>query len=89
MTATVEILHDCEPGTLVCASESLVDCIHAINTYSTFPYLGDEVVFTRWEDGKKVAEARFVDSRYIDYDNCEGNEFTYEEVIKALARSTL
>lgn len=85
MTATVEIRHDCEPGDLICADESLVICINAINNYCSFPHLGDEVVFTRWTGGIKVAEAIFHGDRCSNYETGEGIFFTYTEVLKKLA----
>lgn len=87
MTYTVEICNNYEPGELICASWSLGICINSINTYSTFPYLGDTVVFTRWEGGIKVSEASFNGNRYTNYATCEGTFFTYEEVLTKFAES--
>lgn len=85
MTVTVEIRYDYEPGDLICADESLVVCINAINNYSTFPRLGDEVVFTRWTGGIKVAEAIFRGNRCTNQETGEGTFFTYTEVLQKLA----
>lgn len=88
-TATVEIWHDCAPGELICADESLVVCINAINMHPTFPHLGDTVVFTRWTGGIKVSTAFFDGNRCTLYETGEGEMFTYTEVLHRLAGAKL
>ncbi|BCM29442.1 hypothetical protein NCT2020_1850 [Enterobacter phage vB_EkoM5VN] len=84
MIYTVECLVDCEPGNLICASDTILDCINAVNNHETFPYVADDLEFIAWKDGKKVAVAVLVGNRVGDTIGANGyepNPVTYEEVI--------
>lgn len=84
MIYTVERLNDYEHGNLICASDTIMDCIEAVNNYETFPYVADGLEFIAWKDGKKVAVASLVGNRVGDTIGANGyepNPVTYEEVI--------
>lgn len=80
MIYTVECLVDYEPGNLICASDTILDCIDAVNNHETFPYVADDLEFIAWKDGKKVAVAVLVGNRTGDSRE-DLNPVTYEEVI--------
>ncbi|QJI10892.1 hypothetical protein GuL6_123 [Buttiauxella phage vB_ButM_GuL6] len=85
MIYTVEGLIDCEPGRLICASDTIMDCINAVNNDSYFPYVADEIEFTAWENGKKVAAVQVTGNRTgWNHDGIE--PVTYEEIVGGMVK---
>lgn len=76
---------DYEFTEIVHVSESLQNCVDALNKVPNFPYLGDYVTIDVWENEKIIAKSSTFGHRDVwDEESQQYNEIpvTFEEVMK-------
>lgn len=75
---------DYDFGEVIQVSESLQTCVDTINKHPSFPYLGDRVEVTAWDNDKKVAVSKTFGNREVwsdDMDWYEEKPVTFEEIM--------
>lgn len=74
---------DYDFGEVIQVSESLQTCVDVINKHPSFPYLGDRIEVTVWENDKMIAVSKIDGYREEWDDGCEPKEFpvTFEEIM--------
>lgn len=74
---------DYDFGEVIQVSESLQTCVDAINNHPSFPYVGDRIEVTVWENDKKIAVSKIEGNREEWDDGCDPKEIpvTFEEIM--------
>lgn len=85
MIYTVEFEYSDE-RCLIAASDSLQACIDCVNNDRAFPNVANNVVFSVWNENRRIAEV-FIDG-YRHDSLCEHNKgkFTYDEVSELISK---
>ena len=83
MIHVISIHSDYYSGTVVMASESLQPCIDAVNKLEEFPYLGDRVVVSVYDNNKLIAKSETYGTREVWDDEMNDEIFpvTFEEIM--------
>lgn len=80
---------DYDFGEVVHVSESLLTCVDIINKHPSFPYIGDRIEVTVWENDKKVAVSKIKGNREEwsdDLDFYEEKLVTFEEIMSNMVQ---
>ncbi len=81
---TVEIEYS-DGIVLELVSCSLIKCIDYINSHERFPSIGNNVIFSIWENHSRISKAIICGYRSSALISLkEDRKFTYEEVMKKL-----
>lgn len=79
---------DYDFGEVIQVSESLQTCVDAINNHPSFPYVGDRIEVTVWENDKKIAVSKNKGNREEWDDDRDPKEIpvTFEEIMSNMVK---
>ena len=87
MIFTVERYNDYENSIMLCASDSMVKCIDAVNNYDNFPFVSEKIIFRVWEDEKEISVSKINGQRDDHWYGADHTGLvTYEEVMNKMVR---
>ncbi|QFR55709.1 hypothetical protein JC221_063 [Yersinia phage JC221] len=88
MIFTVERCNDYENSIMLCASDSLLKCIDAVNDFKDFPYVSDRVIFRVWENEKEILVSNINGQRADHWWGVDHTgPVTYEEVMNKMVKN--
>ncbi|AGJ71527.1 hypothetical protein Lw1_gp119 [Escherichia phage Lw1] len=80
---------DYDFGEVIQVSESLQTCVDAINKHPSFPYVGDRIEVTVWENDKKIAVSKIKGHRE-EWDDGDRDPkeipVTFEEIMSNMVK---
>ena len=54
------------PSELIMVSDTLQICVDAVNNHENYPYMGDFIIVSVWEDNKKIAISETKGNREVE-----------------------